>query len=138
MVGLLLDTNVLSELRKPARKRTAAFNAWANAADVEDTYLSVIVALEIRAGIESLRSRDPHRAQVLTRWFDDVLADYRDRILGVDLAVANAAARLHARSTRAAHDALIAATAAVHGLVVATRNVTDFDDSDVEVVNPWG
>ncbi|AEH10271.1 MULTISPECIES: type II toxin-antitoxin system VapC family toxin [Protofrankia] len=135
---LLLDTNVMSELRKPAARRDDRFNAWAGALSPSDTYLSVITLLELRAGIESKRRHDPKQAAVLDTWLDhSVLPAYVGRVLDVDQDVANAAARLHVPDRRPAHDALIAATAQVRSLVLVTRNESDFDPMGIPLVNPW-
>ncbi len=135
---LLLDTNVLSELRKPSTRRDDRFNAWAEALSPSDTYLSVITLLEVRAGIESRRRHDPKQAELLDTWLDHtVLPAYVGRVLDVDQDVAAAAARLHVPDRRPAHDALIAATAQVHNLVLATRNESDFDPMAVPLLNPW-
>ncbi|WP_129788433.1 type II toxin-antitoxin system VapC family toxin [Promicromonospora panici] len=134
----LLDTNVLSELRKPAERRSEQFNDWAGDLSPSDTSLSVITVLELRAGIESKRRRDPQQAEILDVWLEkSVLPSYLGRVLDVDQVVADAAARLHVPDRRPAHDALIAATAQVHGLTLVTRNVADFEPMAVPLVNPW-
>ncbi|SNQ48607.1 Ribonuclease VapC [Frankia canadensis] len=135
---LLLDTNVVSELRKPAIRRADQFNAWAETLSPWDTYLSVITLLELRAGIEARRRNDPRQAELLDAWLDNaVLPSYAGRVLDVDQHVADTAARLHVPDRRPAHDALIAATAQVHNLVLVTRNESDFDPMGVSLVNPW-
>ncbi|GAA4720774.1 hypothetical protein APR04_001633 [Promicromonospora umidemergens] len=134
----LLDTNIVSELRKPAERRTEQFNDWAGRLSPSDTSLSVITVLELRSGIESKRRHDPHQAEVLDVWLEkSVLPGYSGRILDIDQAVADAAARLHVPDRRPAHDALIAATAKVHGLTLVTRNVADFEPMSVHLINPW-
>jgi predicted nucleic acid-binding protein len=137
-VRYLLDTNVVSELRKPARRRAESFNTWASAHRPSDSVLSVITIMELRTGIESVRRTDPAQADTLTDWLDNtVLAEYEKRLLAVDLAVAERCARLHVPATRPAHDALIAASALVHGLTVVTRNTKDFNGYAVPTINPW-
>jgi len=137
-VRFLLDTNVVSELRKPTARRDARFNAWAATLSPSDTSLSVITVLELRAGIESKRRHDPQQAAVLDGWLEQsVLPAYAGRILDVDQRVADAAARMHVPDRRPAHDALLAATAQVHGLTMATRNEADFAPLGVTLVNPW-
>jgi predicted nucleic acid-binding protein len=137
-VKLLLDTNVVSELRKPAERRDEQFNDWAERLSPSDTSLSVITVLELRAGIESKRRNDPRQAEVLDVWLEKtVLPSYSGRLLDIDHDVADAAARLHVPDRRPAHDALIAATAQVHGLTIATRNVADFEPMGVPFMNPW-
>ncbi|MFC8801297.1 type II toxin-antitoxin system VapC family toxin [Promicromonospora sp. NPDC057138] len=134
----LLDTNIVSELRKPAERRSEQFNDWAGDLSPSDTSLSVITVLELRAGIESKRRRDPQQAEILDSWLEkSVLPGYSGRVLDVDQAVADAAARLHVPDRRPAHDALIAATAQAYGLTLVTRNVADFEPMGVPFVNPW-
>jgi predicted nucleic acid-binding protein len=137
-VSFLLDTNVISELRKPAKRRDDQFNSWAETLSPSETFLSVITLLELRAGIENKRRQDARQAAVLDSWLDqNVLPAYAGRLLDVDRAVTDSAARLHAPDRRPAHDALIAATAQVHGLTLVTRNETDFSPMGVPLVNPW-
>lgn len=134
----LLDTNIVSELRKPAERRSEQFNDWAGRLSPSDTSVSVITVLELRAGIELKRRHDPRQAETLDVWLEkSVLPAYSGRILDIDQAVADAAARLHVPDRRPAHDALIAATAQVHGLTLATRNTTDFEPMGVAFVDPW-
>lgn len=135
----LLDTNVISELRKPERRADVGVRAWVAARAASDLYLSAITVLEVEVGIGRLARRDPGQAGRLQTWLDEELLDaFAGRILSVDVPVARRAARLHVPDPRPERDALIAATAAVHGLTVATRNVKDFETLDVAVVNPWG
>ena len=133
----LLDTNVLSELRRRDRTdRNVA--AWADARDPADLFLSAITILEIEAGALLIERRDPAQGALLRGWIDHrVLPAFAGRILAVDTAVAQCCARLHVPDPRAERDALIAATALVHRLKVATRNVADFRPMGVEIVNPW-
>ena len=133
----LLDTNVLSELRRRDRTdRNVA--AWADALDPADLFLSAITILEIEAGALLIERRDPAQGALLRAWIDHrVLPAFAGRILAVDTAVAQRCARLHVPDPRAERDALIAATALVHRLKVATRNVADFRPMGVEIVNPW-
>ena len=134
----LLDTNIVSELRKPAERRSEQFNDWAEGLTPSDTALSVITVLELRAGIESKRRNDPKQAEVLGAWLEkSVLPAYAGRVLDVDQPVADVAARLHVPDRKPAHDALIAATAQAHGLTLVTRNVVDFEPMGVPFVNPW-
>jgi toxin FitB len=133
----LLDTNVLSELRR--RDRThAKVAAWADAVPAADLYLSAITILEIEAGALLLARRDAAQGAMLRSWIDgQVLRAFAGRILPVDTAVAQRCARLHVPDPRAERDALIAATALVHRLKVATRNVSDFAPMRCELFNPW-
>lgn len=133
----LLDTNVLSELRR--RERThPKVAAWADAVQASDLFLSVITILEIEAGTLLLARRDKAQGAVLRAWIDGkVLPAFAGRILAVDTAIAQRCARLHVPDPRAERDALIAATALVHRLKVVTRNVADFQPMGVELLNPW-
>ena len=133
----LLDTNVLSELRR--RERThPKVAAWANTVHASDLFLSAITILEIEAGTLQLARRDAIQGRVLRAWIDGkVLPAFADRILPIDTAVAQRCARLHVPDPRAERDALIAATALVHRMRVVTRNVADFQPMGVDLLNPW-
>ncbi|MDR2055540.1 MAG: type II toxin-antitoxin system VapC family toxin [Desulfovibrio sp.] len=133
----LLDTNVVSELRKADRvhQRVAA---WAAGVDIGDMYLSVVSILEIRLGLLSVRRKDETRANVLETWLErQVLPAFAERILPADLPVAQRCAALRIPDPRSGRDALIAATALVHGLTVVTRNVGDFQVTGVPLLDPW-
>jgi predicted nucleic acid-binding protein len=133
----LLDTNVLSELRRKDRiDRKVA--AWAKSIHVSDMFLSAITILEIEAGTLMLLRRDQAQGQVLRKWIDGmVLPSFRGRILSVDTEVAQKCAALHVPNPRAERDALIAATALVYRFKVVTRNIADFAPMEVPTVNPW-
>ena len=133
----LLDTNVLSELRR--RERThPKVAAWADSVQAADLFLSAITILEIEAGTLMLARRDVAQGAVLRAWIDDkVLPAFAGRILAIDTAVAQRCARLHVPDPRAERDALIAATALVRRMCVVTRNVSDFQPMGVELLNPW-
>ncbi len=133
----LLDTNVLSELRR--RDRTDAnVAAWADAVDTEALFLSTITVLEIEIGARLIARRDAVQGATLRQWIDSkVLPAFAGRILSVDTAVAQRCAALHVPDPRAERDALIAATALVHGLKVVTRNTADFKATGVALINPW-
>ena len=138
-MALLLDTNVTSELRKVAAgKADDRFAAWSRKTDITDCWLSVINIQELEIGVCLAERRDTKSGSVLRDWLEQqVLATFRDRILPVDLAVVRQSARYHVPDPAPVRDALIAATAVVHGLAVATRNVADFRRSSVELINPW-
>ncbi len=135
----LLDTNVISELRKPKHRADAAVRRWVSERNPADFCLSVITVLEVELGIARLAKRDPAQAQRLQVWLEeDLLSAFDSRILPVDVAVARRAARLHVPDLRPERDALIAATGISHGLTVITRNFADFEPMGVPVLNPWG
>lgn len=137
-MSYLLDTNVVSELRKPQRTSNRGVRRWVAARRPSDLYLSVITVLEIELGISRLGRRDPAQAQRLQIWLEeDLLAVFAGRILPVDVPVARRAARLHVPDPRPERDALIAATAVAHDLSIVTRNVSDFPSLNVPVINPW-
>jgi toxin FitB len=135
----LLDTNVLSELRKiKAGKADKRVKRWANLVDSNDLYLSAITVQEIDIGVLLLERKDPIQAQVFRRWLEDqVLPSFGNRILPVDISVARKSAFFHIPNPKPMRDSLIAATAAAHSMIVVTRNVSDFDLPNVTVLNPW-
>lgn len=133
----LLDTNVVSELRRPHRADPRVVG-WARRIPPEDMFLSAVTILELDIGALRLERRDARQAGFIRRWIEDrVLTAFADRILAVDTAVARRCASLHVPNPRAYRDSLIAATALVHGLTVATRNRADFQPMAVPVLNPW-
>jgi predicted nucleic acid-binding protein len=133
----LLDTNVISELRRPERADSNVV-AWAGAISAASFFLSAISILEIELGALQIARRDAAQGAVLRAWIDDqILPRFESRILAVDTAVAQRCARLHIPDPRAERDALIAATAMVHGLTVVTRDVADFEPMGVALLNPW-
>ena len=133
----LLDTNVLSELRRRHRINPEVA-AWADSVSPFDLYLSVITILEIEAGTLMIERRDDAQGRVFRAWIDNkVLPAFEGRILAVDVAITQRCARLHVPDPRLERDALIAATALVHRLKVVTRNTEDFQSMNVELVNPW-
>lgn len=135
----LLDTNVISELRK-ARTGNANKNveAWAESVSASSLFLSVITILELETGILLIERRDPTQGALLRTWLDaHVLPAFSGRILAVDVAVAQRCAKLHVPNPQSDRDSMIAATALVHGMTVVTRNVADFESTGVEIINPW-
>lgn len=132
--GYLLDTNVVSELRKP--RPHGAVVAWVSGMDDAQLHLSAVTLGEIQAGIEITREQDAAKAMDIEAWLDLVAQTYN--VLPMDAAVFRTWARLmHRQSNTLYEDAMIAATARAHGLTVATRNVTDFQALGVEVFNPF-
>ena len=135
----VLDTNVLSELRKVRLgKADANVAAWAESVDAADLFVSAITLMELELGVLSMERKDAARGTVLRAWLDEqVLPEFSGRTLAVDTAVALRCAKLHVPDRRSERDALIAATALVHGMAVVSRNVADFKQTGVTVVNPW-
>ena len=133
----LLDTNVVSELRK-AKKADRGVRMWAQALPAASLYLCAISILELEIGILLIERRDRKQGAVLRAWMDShVLPAFEGRILAIDAAVAQRCAALHVPSPRSDRDALIAATSLFHGMTVVTRNVDHFQPTGVAVVNPW-
>lgn len=133
----LLDTNVVSEMRRRTRMAPAVA-AWAAQVPPMDLYLSVLSVMELETGALLVARRDPAQGHLLIDWIErNVLRAFDGRILPVDLAVVRRCAALHVPDPRPVKDALIAATAASHRLSVVTRNVRDFDGLGVPVLNPW-
>ena len=135
----LLDTNVVSELRKVGDGRADAnVTRWISAQDSSDLFISAITILEIERGILSLQRRDGSQGARLRKWMDSrVRPEFEGRILPVDDTIATRCAHLHIPDRRNEADALIASTALVHNLSVVTRNVQDFDGTGAIVVDPW-
>jgi toxin FitB len=135
----LLDTNVVSELRKAKTdKMHRRVKAWAKSVPATTLFLSSISILELEIGVLLVERRDAVQGKLLRSWMDEhVLPAFYDRILAVDTAVAQRCATLHVPNPRSARDALIAATALVHGLTVVTRNVEDFEPTAVATLDPW-
>lgn len=132
----LLDTNVVSELRKGPRGHPNVV-AWFSGVADGDLCLSVLVVGEIRHGIEAVRRRDGAKAAALEQWLTRLVRDHGERILPVDRAVAEEWGRLSAARSVSVVDTLLAATARVHGLTLATRNVRDVEWTGVSCVNPF-
>jgi predicted nucleic acid-binding protein len=135
----LLDTNVVSELRKVhTGKANPGLAAWAGNVVPSDLFLSVITLEELEIGILLAERRDPAKGAVFRQWMNtQVLPTFSGRVFPVDLTVALRCARLHVPDVRPERDALIAATALVHGMIVVTRNTADFVTTGVRFLNPW-
>ena len=135
----LLDTNVVSELRKAkSGKAHPGFTAWAAEVSVGSLYVSAITLLELEMGVLQIERRDAAQGRIMRTWFDaHVLPSFTGRVLAVDAAVALRCARLQVPDRLSERDAMIAATALVRGMTVVTRNVADFQTSGATVFNPW-
>jgi len=135
----LLDTNAISELRKAkSGKADRNVEAWANTVSATHMFLSVISILELETGVLLVERKDAVQGAVLRSWLNaHVLPAFSGRIIAVDTAIAQCCAKLHVPDPRSDRDAIIAATAIVHGMTVVTRNVKDFELTGVEVLDPW-
>ena len=133
----LLDTNVVSEMRKAA-KANRHVSAWAKNTPANTLFISAITILELEYGVLLVERRDEAQGAILRSWLNaHVVPAFADRVLSVDAAVAHQCARLHVPNPRSERDALVAATAWVYGFTVVTRNVRDFAGTGVETLNPW-
>lgn len=132
----LIDTNVISEVRKGGQCDPRV-SAWYKRVKDDELHLSVLVVGEIRQGIERLRSRNPRQTRALEEWLEELGEAFGERILPVDTRVAQTWGRLSARGNFPVVDALLAATAEVHGLTFVTRNVKDIQGSGVRCLNPF-
>ncbi len=135
----VLDTNVVSELRK-VRVGKADLNvaAWVESVDAAELFVSAITIMELELGVLSIERKDATQGAMLRSWLEQrVLPEFSGRTLPIDTAVAQRCAQLHVPNKRGERDALIAATALVHGMTVVTRNVADFEPTGVAVINPW-
>jgi len=135
-VSFLLDTNVVSELRRGDAANPSVTD-WFDGRSPRKLFLSAVTVGEIRQGIEQLRARDARQSGSLDRWLKGLVEFYEDRVLYVDGDVAEEWGRLRARRGAPVIDTLLAATARVHELTLVTRNTRDFRSLDVSVLNPW-
>ncbi|WP_295452717.1 type II toxin-antitoxin system VapC family toxin [uncultured Thiodictyon sp.] len=135
-MGFLIDTNVISELRK-GKKANAKVRQWFESTDESDIYLSALTLGEIRNGVERLRRRDPASAAVLESWLGQLVESTTDRVLPVTPEIADRWGRLGVPDPLPVIDSLLAATALVHGLILVTRNVSDVERTGVSVFNPF-
>lgn len=136
----LLDTNVISELRKVGAGRADPKVAqWAQSVETASLFVSVITIQELEIGIQLAMRHDSTQGELLRQWMNQhVLPAFEGRVLSVDLAVVQRSAALHVPNPRPVRDGLIAATALVYGLTVVTRNLADFQPCGVTLINPWG
>lgn len=135
----LLDTNVISELRKASAGRADPnVVAWLSARDAAACYVSALTLMELDLGVLLIERRDPIQGARLRTWMEDyVLPEFSERTVPVDRAVALACARLHVPDPRPERDAFIAASAIVHGMTLVTRNTADFAPMGIASINPW-
>lgn len=135
----ILDTNVVSELRKArAGKANQRVVAWASSVPAGSLYISAITVLELEMGVLQIERRDRAQGTVMRAWLDEhVMPAFAGRVLAVDAPVVLRCARLHVPDRVAERDALIAATALVHGMTVVTRNAVDFATTKVALIDPW-
>ena len=135
----VLDTNVVSELRKVRLgKADTNVTAWTQTVDAANLFVSAITIMELELGILSIERKDATQGTMLRSWLEQhVLPEFSGRTLPVDTVVAQRCARLHVPNKRGERDALIAATALVHGMTLVTRNVVDFKTTGVPLINPW-
>jgi toxin FitB len=134
-VAFLLDTNIISEVRKP--RPDGRVTAWLASVEGDDLFLSVLVVGEIGQGIERLRRRDPRRAAAYVEWLVELRTAYADRIVPVDLAAADEWGRLNSVTRLPVVDGLLAATAKVRGWTLVTRNTRDVAGTGVRLLDPF-
>jgi len=135
----LLDTNVISELRKQTSgKADKKVVAWAKSVPADSLYLSVITIMELEMGVLSIQRKDSRQGNLLRLWLDtQVIPSFSGRTISIDAPIAQCCAGLHIPDPRSERDALIAATAIVSGMTVVTRNLADFELTGVKLLNPW-
>jgi predicted nucleic acid-binding protein len=135
----LLDTNVISELRKAGDgKADANVTAWLSSEDAAQFFVSAVTLMELELGTLRIERRDPVQGARLRSWIDGhIRPEFAERTLPIDMAVALRCAKLHVPDPRPDREAYIAATALVHGMTVVTRNVVDFAPTGVRLLNPW-
>ena len=136
MAKYLLDTNIISEIRKGPRCHPNVA-AWYSNLEEESLYLSVLVLGEIRKGIEGLRGRDAWKANELDLWLEQLQTSFQSQILPVDIAISQEWGLLSSLHTVPVIDGLLAATATANGLVFVTRNTQDFADLGIQLLNPF-
>jgi toxin FitB len=132
----ILDTNVLSELRRPKRANPNVVT-WSNGTSAVEMFIAAITVLEIETGALMMERKDQRQGRAIRQWSEQTFLRFAGRILPFDEVIAKQCARLHVPNRRPERDAWIAATALVHGMTVVTRNVADFAPTGVKILNPW-
>ena len=135
-MSYLVDTNVLSEIRKGKRADPAVWGWW-NSTEDSDLFLSVMVLGEVRRGVEKLRRKDQERAQALESWMKKVVSGFDERVLPVDRKIADTWGAMGVERTLPMVDSLVAATAVAYNLILVTRNTKDMQDSGARLLNPF-
>ena len=133
----ILDTNIISELRKGAGRCNPNVWRWYDATPMDEIYLSVLVLGEMRRGVEMKRKRDPETARVFERWLLEVVLIHHERIMPINSEICDVWGRMAAKANISTIDGLIAATAAHRGFTVVTRNTADFQRCGVDYINPF-
>lgn len=134
-MAFLLDTNVISELRKPTPD--TGVDGWFAGVDPDGLFLSVLVVGELRQGVERLARRDPAQAAPLERWLQELVSSFTDRLVPITASIADRWGRLNVPSPLPVIDGLLAATALEHDWTLVTRNVSDVVSSGARLLNPW-
>lgn len=135
-MSYLVDTNVISELRK-GQRCDPGVASWFAEVSSSEIYLSVLTVGEIRKGIENIRRRDPRTAEILEAWLRELVASHSERILPIDEVITEQWGRFNVPDPLSVLDSLLAATASVHGLTLVTRNVKDVERTGVACLNPF-
>lgn len=133
----ILDTNVISELRKGKRSQAEQVLAWAAEQPLSQLYLSAITVMEMEIGTQLMERRDEAQGAVLRRWAERVLVDFDGRVLAFTTLTGMLCANLHVPNKRSFRDSMIAATAIEHSFAIVTRNVRDYADTGLEIIDPW-
>lgn len=133
----LLDTNVISELRRGKPQPSAAVRSWAESLPGNQFYLSAVTVLELEIGVRRMERKDEPQGRILRAWADAVLQEFGGQVLPFATETAILCAGMHVPDQRSFRDSMIGATAQQHGLTLVTRNVADFEGLAVKVFNPW-